>query len=173
VQAKLRAAEEAKREAERKAAMEARKQAAMEAEKRAAGAEAEKRAVKEGNETSKRVTSGGIQQAAGHPTDTTSNLPNAETKEYGISFLFWPYITLMIYLSNATVSFLFFSCLSISDMQECLPFFQTISLSLSWKFAFSCHISILKKLVFLCHIYIIWWGYLHNLVWFKKFEYSI
>ncbi|KAK7379514.1 hypothetical protein VNO80_04976 [Phaseolus coccineus] len=82
-EAKLRAAEEAKREAERKAAMEAKNQAAMEAEKRAAVAEAEKRAVKEANETSKRVTSGGTRQAAGHPTDTTSSLPNAETKEYG------------------------------------------------------------------------------------------
>ncbi|ESW35686.1 hypothetical protein PHAVU_001G256000 [Phaseolus vulgaris] len=82
-EAKLRAAEDAKREAERKAAMEARNQAAMEAEKRAAVAEAEKRAVKEANEISKRVTSGGTRQAAGHPTDTTSSLPNAETKEYG------------------------------------------------------------------------------------------
>ncbi|BAT86558.1 hypothetical protein LR48_Vigan03g310200 [Vigna angularis] len=72
-EAKVRAAEEAKREAERKAAMEARKQAAM---------EAEKKAVKEANETSKRVTSGGTQQAAGDSTDT-SNLSNAENKEYG------------------------------------------------------------------------------------------
>ncbi|XP_022634555.1 protein GLE1 isoform X3 [Vigna radiata var. radiata] len=72
-EAKVRAAEEAKREAERKAAMEARKQAAI---------EAEKKAVKEASETSKRVTSGGTQQAVGDSTDT-SNLSNAENKEYG------------------------------------------------------------------------------------------
>lgn len=84
VQAKL--ADETKREAERKATMEARKQAAMEAEKGAAVAEAEKREVKEANETSKRVTSGGTQQAAGDSTDTSS-VSNAENKEYGNSFL--------------------------------------------------------------------------------------
>lgn len=82
-EAKLRA-EEAKRaalEAERKAEMEAKKQAAMEAEKRAA--EAERRAEKEATETSKRVTPGGTQPSAGHPTDTASSLSNAENKESG------------------------------------------------------------------------------------------
>ncbi|CAJ1853956.1 unnamed protein product [Sphenostylis stenocarpa] len=87
-EAKLRAAEEAKREAERKAAMEARKLAAMEAEKRAAATEAEKRAAMEATEISKRVTSGGTQQATGHPTDTASSLSNAETKEHDIGNMY-------------------------------------------------------------------------------------
>ncbi|XP_027942065.1 protein GLE1 isoform X1 [Vigna unguiculata] len=81
-EAEAKLADETKREAERKATMEARKQAAMEAEKGAAVAEAEKREVKEANETSKRVTSGGTQQAAGDSTDTSS-VSNAENKEYG------------------------------------------------------------------------------------------